>query len=76
MNKIKQSDPDFYFEHIYKNKNRNHDTAKTRSVFKPKELEDLKKSHDYWENARLKAWSESFQESKRKRSSESFEYLL
>jgi hypothetical protein len=75
MNKIKQSDPDFYFEHIYENKNRNHDTAKTRSVFKPKEVEELKKSHDSWQDIRLKAWSEKYRENK-KHSSDEFEYLL
>ena len=76
MNKLKQHDPDFYFEHIYENEDENHDMAKNRSKLKPEEVVELKKSHDYWENARLKAWSEKFQESKRKRSSESFEYLL
>ena len=50
--------------------------AKNRSRFKPEEIVKLKKSHDYWENARLKAWSDRFKEAKRKRSSESFEYLL
>ena len=76
MNKLKQHDPDFYFEHIYENGDENHDMAKNRSKLKPEEVIELKKSHDYWENARLKAWSEKFQESKRKRSSELFEYLL
>ncbi len=75
MNKIKQSDPDFYFEHIYENKNRNHDTAKTKAKFKPEEVERLKKNHDYWENARLKSWSEKYRENK-KHSSDEFEYLL
>ena len=50
--------------------------AKNRSKLKPEEVIELKKSHDYWENARLKAWSEKFQESKRKHDAESFEYLL
>ena len=76
MSLIKQSDPDFYFEHIYENKDENHDMAKTRTKFKPEEVMRLKKSHDYWENERLKAWSKKFQESKRKRDVESFEYLL
>ena len=76
MNKLKQADPDFYFEHLYKNPDENHDMAKTKSRFKSEEIVKLKKSHDYWENARLKAWSQKFQESKWKRSSESFEYLI
>lgn len=76
MNKLRQVDPDFYFEHIHENPNKNHDMAKNRSRFKPEEIVKLKKSHDYWENARLKAWSDRFKEAKRKRSSESFEYLL
>ena len=76
MNKLKQHDPDFYFEHIYENEDESHDMAKNRSKLKPEEVIELKKNHDYWENARLKAWSEKFQESKRKRSSELFEYLL
>ena len=76
VNKLKQVDPDFYFEHIYKNPDENHDMAKNRSKLKPEEVIELKQSHDYWENARLKAWSDLFKEAKRKRSSESFEYLL
>lgn len=76
MNKLKQHDPDFYFEHIYENEDENHDMAKNRSKLKPEEVIGLKQSHDYWENARLKAWSEKFKESKRKRDAESFEYLL
>lgn len=76
MNKLKQHDPDFYFEHIYENEDENYDMAKSRSRLKPEEVIELKQSHDYWENARLKAWSEKFKESKRKRSTESFEYLL
>ena len=55
MNKLKQHDPDFYFEHIYENEDENHDMAKNRSKLKPEEVIELKKSHDYWENARLKA---------------------
>ncbi|MCP4264824.1 MAG: hypothetical protein GY777_04490 [Candidatus Brocadiaceae bacterium] len=73
---IRKADPDFYFEYLHENKDKNFDMAKTKYTFKPEEVAKLKKSHDYWENARLKAWSEKFQESKRKRSSESFEYLL
>ena len=76
MNKLKQYDPDFYFEHIYENKDDNHDMARNKSRFKPEEVIKLKKSHDYWEKARLKAWSERFKEAKRKWSAESFEYLL
>jgi hypothetical protein len=73
---IRKSDPDFYFEHIYENEDKNFDMAKTKYTLKPEEVVKLKKSHDYLENARLKAWNEKFQESKRKRSTESFEYLL
>ena len=76
MNKLKQADPDFYFEHLYENRDENHDMAKTKSRFKPEEVIELKKKHDYWENVRLKAWSAKFRAEKRKRSSESFEYLL
>ena len=76
MNKLKQVDPDFYFEHIYENPDDNHDMAQTKSRFKPEEIIKLKKNHDYWENARLKAWSERFKAAKRKHSTESFVYLL
>jgi DNA/RNA-binding domain of Phe-tRNA-synthetase-like protein len=76
MNKLRRVDPDFYYEHIYENPDENHDMAKNRSKFKPEEVAKLKKSHDYWENARLKAWSERFKAAKSKRSGESFEYLL
>lgn len=76
MNKLKQHDPDFYFEHIHENPDKYHDSAKTKTKFKPKEIAELKKSHDYWENARLKAWSDRFKEAKRKHSDDSFEYLL
>lgn len=74
MSKIKHSDIDFYFEYLHEDDS--NDMAETKSSFKPEEVAGLKKSHDYWENARLKAWSERFKESKRKRSTESFEYLL
>lgn len=76
MNKLKQADPDFYFEHLYENPDEHHDMAQTKSRFKPEEIAKLKKSHDYWENARLKAYSERLKDAKRKRSCESFEYLL
>jgi hypothetical protein len=75
MNKLKQQDPDFYFEHIYENEDENHDMAKNRSKLKPKEVIELKKSHDYWEDIKLKAWSEKYRENK-KHSSDEFEYLL
>lgn len=75
MNKLKQHDPDFYFEHIYENADENHDMAKSRSKLKPEEVIELKQSHDYWENAKLKAWSEKYRENK-KHSPEEFEYLL
>ena len=47
MNKLRQVDPDFYFEHIYENEDENHDMAKNRSKLKPEEVIELKKSHDY-----------------------------
>ena len=49
--------------------------AKSRSKLKPEEVIELKQSHDYWENAKLKAWSEKYRENK-KHSPEEFEYLL
>ena len=76
VNKLKQADPDFYFEHLYENPDEHHDMAQTKSRFKPEEIAKLKKSHDYWENARLKVYSERLKQVKRKRSCESFEYLL
>lgn len=76
MNKLQKADPDFYFEYLYENPDENHDMVKTKSRLKPEEIAKLKKSHDYWENARLKAYSERLKEAKRKRSCESFEYLL
>lgn len=72
---LRKADPDFYFEHLYANK-KSHDMAKTKYTFTPEEVVKLKKNHDYWQNAKLKAWSAKFKEEKRKRSSESFEYLL
>lgn len=75
MSLIKQYDPDFYHEYIYENKDKNHDMAKTRSRFKPEEITALKKDHDYWENARLKAWGQKYRESK-KEDPDTFEYLL
>jgi len=73
---IRKTDPDFYFEHLYENPDEHQDMAKTKYTFKPEEVIELKKSHDYLENARLKAYSERLKEAKRKRSCESFEYLL
>ena len=54
---IRKADPDFYFEHLYKNKDKNFDTAKTKYTFKPEEVIELKKKHDYWQDMKLKAWS-------------------
>lgn len=78
LDSIRKSDPDFYYEHLHENPDEYHDSAKTKSKLKPHEIAELKKSDDYWENARLKAWGERFKEAKRKRSSssEDFEYLL
>ena len=73
---IRKADPDFYFEHLYENKDKNFDTAKTKYTFKPEEVVELKKKQDSWEDMKLKAWSAKFTAEKRKRSSESFEYLL
>ena len=73
---IRKADPDFYFEHLYENKNKNFDTAKTKYTLKPDVVEDLRKRHDYWQDMKLKAWSVKFTAEKRKRSRESFEYLL
>ena len=73
---IRKADPDFYFEHLYENKDKNFDTAKTKYTFKPEEVIELKKKHDYWQDMKLKAWSAKFTAEKRKRSRESFEYLL
>jgi len=73
---IRKADPDFYFEHIYENEDKNFDMAKTKYTFKPEEVAKLKKSHDYWEDMKLKAWSAKFRAEKGKRSRESFEYLL
>jgi len=49
--------------------------AKTKYTFKPEEVAKLKKSHDSWEDIKLKAWSEKYRENK-KHSSDEFEYLL
>ena len=73
---IRKADPDFYYEHLYENKDKNFDTAKTRYSLKPAEVAKLKKSHDYWEDAKLKAWSARYTAEKRKPSSDEFEYLL
>ena len=73
---IRKADPDFYFEHIYENQDKNFDMAKTKYAFKPEEVVKLKKSHDFWEDIKFKAYSEKLKEAKRKRSCESFEYLL
>lgn len=72
---IRKTDPDFYFEHIYENEDKNFDMAKTKYTFKPEEVAKLKKSHDSWQDIKLKAWSEKYRENK-KHSSDEFEYLL
>ena len=76
MNKLREYDPDFYYEHVHENEDESYDMAKTKSRLKPEEVKELKKSHDYWENARLKAWGQRFREAKESSSSDSFEYLL
>ena len=73
MNKVKLNDIDFYYEHI--NTDDRNDMAKTRGRFKPEEIVELKKIHDYWQNARLKAWSQKYKENK-KVETDIFEYLL
>lgn len=56
--------------------NDQNDMAKTRSRFKPEEVKKLTKSHNYWEDARLKAWSKKYVENKRNHIGDTFEYLI
>ena len=58
------------------NKENRNDMPKTKIRFEPEEIVKLKKSHDYWEYQRLKAWSEKFRKNKLKYQGEAFKYLL
>ena len=51
---IRKADPDFYFEHLYENKNKTL-IRLNKYTFKPEEVERMQKNHDYWQDVRLKA---------------------
>ena len=65
-NSLKQDDPDFYFEHVYQNKKRNQDVVKSPYSFKSHEVDNLREQEEFWQNAKLKAWSNQFQANKKK----------
>lgn len=56
--------------------NDQNDMAKTRCKFKPEEIKELGRSNNYWEDVRLKAWSDKYVKSKRKHVGDAFEYLI
>ena len=60
MDKIKKRDLDLLYDYL--DEENSNDFAKTRCTFSKQEIIVLKKSHDFWENATLKAWSKRFRE--------------